>query len=97
VPYGQIPTFKTAERSDHPMAQPWSVWHPIATAPKTSVEAMKAIPILGYCPGEHSDDKVRVIWWEPRLGGTGMWYDDRGIKDIVKPSHWMPLPPPPQL
>lgn len=71
------------------------MWQPIETAPKTPPETMRAIPILGYCPDEETDDKVRVIWWEPRLGGAGMWYDDRDIKGIVNPTHWMPLPAPP--
>lgn len=70
------------------------MWQPIETAPKTDVSMMGAVPILGYCPRECADERVRVIWWEPTLGG-GMWYDDRDIKGIVKPTHWMPLPAPP--
>lgn len=70
-------------------------WHPIETAPKTDPSTMVAVPILGYCPDEPTTDKIRVIWWEPKLGGAGMWYDDRDIRDIVKPTHWMPLPAPP--
>lgn len=70
------------------------MWQPIETAPKTDAATMIAVPILGYCPDESTTDKVRVIWWEPKLGG-GMWYDDRDIQDVVKPTHWMPLPGPP--
>lgn len=76
-----------------------SEWRPIATAPK-STDDLVAVPILAFCPGEYNgeygnDDRVRVIWWEPRLNG-GCWRDDRDIDGSPEPpSHWMPLPAPP--
>lgn len=68
-------------------------WEAIETAPKTGSD-MGAVPILGFCPDEPTTDRVRVIWWEPKIGG-GQWYDDRDIPGAVIPTHWMPLPLPP--
>jgi hypothetical protein len=74
-------------------------WQPIKTAPKTSPETMIAIPFLAYCPNEETiDGKIRIVWWEPfRNKGQGCWCDDRDITGIPAPTHWMPLPEPPNV
>lgn len=70
-------------------------WQPIETAPRPPLHDTSVTRyVLGFCPCEDFGDKMRVIWWEPNIGG-GQWYDDRDIPGIVQPSHWMPLPPPP--
>lgn len=73
-------------------------WQPIETAPKTSMNYI-AVPILGFCPEEYfnpesgSDDRIRIVWWEPK---RERWNDDRDLReDTPKPTHWMPLPLPP--
>lgn len=76
-----------------------ATWQPIATAPKSG-DDLVAIPILAFCPEEYngnygSDERIRVIWWEPRLNG-GCWRDDRDLDECPRPpTHWMPLPAPP--
>ncbi len=73
-------------------------WQPIETAPK-SKDNYIAIPILAFCPNEHtglgtSDDRIRIIWWEP---GLKRWADDRDIPNhYIRPTHWMSLPEPPE-
>jgi hypothetical protein len=70
-------------------------WQPIETAPKTDPVEMRAICLLGWCPdpGALNDGDIRVIWWEPRWKG-GAWNSDRDL--VEHPTHWMPLPEPPQ-
>jgi hypothetical protein len=67
-------------------------WRPIETAPKTGDDLI-AKPILAYCPDESPGDRIRLIWWEPKLRG-GIWYDDGETRGL-RPTHWLPLPAPP--
>lgn len=74
-----------------------AAWRPIETAPKPPLsDSGPDRYILGYCPPEHEHDRVRVVWWEPKVHG-GMWQDDRDLDKIggPKPTHWQPLPMPP--
>ena len=79
-------------------------WHPIGTAPKSTVGRAVAgsrfYPryVLGWCPDCDEDipQHVHVIWWEPGRGRNykGAWrcegdYDPR-------PTHWMSLPEAPR-
>lgn len=58
-------------------------WQPIETAPK-----VRGKLLLGFLPNFYPN-KVRmlVIKWD------GLWLDDRNF--TIKPTHWMPLPEPP--
>jgi hypothetical protein len=58
-------------------------WKPIGTAPTDGS------PILGW----QSNGAV-VCWWVPEWE----WWEmtRRGATMLAKPSHWMPLPEPPQ-
>ena len=81
-------------------------WKPIETAPKDDV--MGANPVILVCDaGVHPEDfafEVTTAFWSdggpvdfPEPG----WYDwhspegDDGVWQIIRPTHWMPLPPPP--
>ena len=58
-------------------------WKPIETAPKDH--------LLFYGSTRH-DSRVVFSGWK---AVNGMHYCDKG--DIVRPTHWMPLPPPPEI
>ena len=80
-----------------------SEWLPIKSAPKsTSVDSphgkyVRGVYLLGYCPDESVIDPlgcIDAIWWEPNENnGKGCWYGAGGVE--VRPTHWMPLPSPP--
>ncbi len=67
-------------------------WQPIETAPRDGTR------ILGYSPSK--DATVCETWWvEDYLQDEwgvyiGGWDDDWDLNR--KPTHWMPLPEPPQ-
>jgi hypothetical protein len=49
------------------------------------------------------DAEVQLLLWCPGQGGwhTGVWFEDRWLNSIeldleLRPTHWMPAPPPPQ-
>lgn len=69
-------------------------WQPISTA-----------PIEPYDPNrDYWEDRERdgilvwngrfceVAWYTYTRGGRGLW---NGMRGIIHPTHWMPLPPPP--
>lgn len=58
-------------------------WQPIETAPRDG-------PILAVETSEHGADVPAVVEW--RDGWRS--YDDRSV--VLQPTHWMPLPEPPQ-
>lgn len=60
-----------------------SEWQPIETAPKDGSQFL-ASDITGY----HFN-----CWWENE-GYEARWMDE--IDSEPNPTHWMPLPPPPQ-
>lgn len=80
-------------------------WQPIETAPKSVADGRKVGGIyhLGFIPDDGSHDgqsQISVIWWEPlmksRHGERGKWCADAFDCAVeVKPTHWMPLPEPP--
>lgn len=82
-------------------------WQPIATAPKSTSKdvppygkEVTGVFIIGFIP-EDLDYEVDpqslmdVIWWEPNLGDGGVWTDGRN--ENLKPTHWHPLPGPPEI
>jgi hypothetical protein len=58
-------------------------WQPIETAPSEH---------LLFCGNTRHDTRVVFTGWKAQ---NGRCYADNG--DSVKPTHWMPLPPPPQV
>jgi|GEM_PF-2011274 len=75
-------------------------WQSMETAPKSTVDEhgrVVGVYLLGYVPEPEEPDAdpaslIRVIWWEPLTDG-GVWFGDGAYP--VKPTRWMPLPPPP--
>lgn len=70
-------------------------WQPIETAPKDG------IAILVHIPGDRRP--VQEAWWALSYeGGPGYWstpFGPNGRGYIIladSPTHWMPLPPPPE-
>lgn len=76
-----------------PWVKDW--WRPIATAPKDGD------PILLFKPDERRSGEYTIV------GYWGEWPDGAAIKSerwiacagycLREPTHWMPLPPPPQV
>ena len=71
-------------------------WLPIETAPKDGTRIMVFCPWVGVCGPANWDvcwfaKKPRPFWthWGERIWGTSREREDQ-------PTHWMPLPDPPQ-
>lgn len=71
-------------------------WLPIETAPKDGTRIMVFCPWVGVCGPANWDvcwfaKKPRPFWthWGERIWGTSRVREDQ-------PTHWMPLPDPPQ-
>lgn len=66
-------------------------WKPIATAPKEGL-------VWLYSPEQEFDDCGQFVgmWFKAEQGG-GYWMDEADQRDLVKwpPTHWRPLPDPP--
>jgi hypothetical protein len=86
------------------IAERW--WRQMETAPKSTSEEtphghlVHAVYLLGFCPEEGASPEscMNVIWWEPhyqkrRGKDHGAWVNELG--NVVHPTGWMPLPPPP--
>lgn len=85
-----------------------SQWQPIETAPIKFKES--GPPMLLYCPGVTSwnryDDASPILvgaWdghtWYSDIGDVDQGYESTGAyfdREPLRPTHWMPLPPPPQ-
>lgn len=79
-----------------------SEWQRIETAPKSLANGshIQGIYLLGFCPEEGVDPKgcIEIIWWEPLTesfsGELGCWFGASAWE--MHPTHWMPLPTPPQ-
>lgn len=70
-----------------------SEWQPIETAPKDGTR------IFLYFPGL-MDGYTRIVgYWGKPIFGKARWFDGPGLKalDIVPPTHWQPLPEPPNV
>ena len=72
----------------HPMSEPWSIWHPIETAPKDGQHLMLGMADEQYV-AEGYYDEAADAWFPPLQSDTDM-PDMR-----IYPTHWMPLPAPP--
>lgn len=69
-------------------------WQPIATAPKDGTEVLLLfMPSEQQCVGEWWGlDKIGIQWRIAHVSGPE-W---EAITDELQPTHWQPLPPPPQ-
>jgi hypothetical protein len=65
-----------------------SEWQPIETAPKDGKRILLVINI----------DKIFVVigGWDSSWTGQCWVYDTKRIPTDVMPTHWMPLPKPPE-
>ena len=81
-----------------------SDWQPIETAPRDGTYVLLA---GGNCKGDEDDNDGRqvVAQWTNYLNchtdtnygkWQFAWYDGGYFGEYVKPTHWMPLPDPPQ-
>ena len=90
-----------AQRIVVALAQQGGGWRSMDSAPKSTSEDVEGGKLvlgkymLGYIPEIAKDPEgcMVVIWWEPNLN-RGCWCSDAG--ENLKPTHWMPLPAPPQ-
>ncbi len=62
-------------------------WQPIETAPEEVMET--AAPVLLWSPSTHTYPAFGRYWTQ-----CGRWLEDHGAAPL-RPTHWMPLPPPP--
>lgn len=63
-------------------------WQPIETAPKDGT------PVLVHAPGGCTQWKLHTTLWICRWDGR--WVEAGGEEyTTCEPTHWMPLPPPP--
>lgn len=63
-------------------------WQPISTAPRDGTEVLLAVPAYGRGP----ERVVSFGWWE-----DGAWRDAGYENELYSPTHWTPVPAPPQL
>lgn len=62
--------------------RPYREWRPIETAPRCGMQLLLWVPNGGWLTGFFN-------------GATGRW-DDGEYRDDLRPTHWMPLPEPPE-
>lgn len=66
-------------------------WFSIETAPKDGTQ------ILGYDPN-HEEAKIYILRWESHCGYPACWFEASGeVYFTWSPTHWMPLPKPPEV
>jgi hypothetical protein len=69
-----------------------SPWQPIKTAPKDGTAILVLLPSLyddGLPALLWADDGVQIGWWDGED-----WVNLKS--ELLDPTHWQPLPPPPQ-
>jgi len=68
-----------------------SGWRPIETAPKDGAW------VWLYEAVEHEADRQYVgHWFHDYIGDEDRWQDAADCREFAKPTHWMPLPDPPE-
>lgn len=80
-----------------PIPLPEPAWQPIETAPKDGTEIL----LFELLRGEES--MIRAGYWEDQgesihdVGEAAGWsIADSGYIGEIRPTHWMPLPAPPE-
>lgn len=67
------------------------IWQPIETAPKDGTW------FLGYWPQCAFEDRIITTQWHDfGFDDRPYWLDAPDNRDWTEPTHWMPLPTPPQ-
>lgn len=66
-------------------------WRLISTAPKNPEQA---ILTWRECTDENGGE-VNITYWIDCSDGTGFWEGDGCFE--ISPTHWMPMPPPPNV
>jgi hypothetical protein len=64
-------------------------WQPIESAPKDGTR------LWLFFPTRDEDDQQQVGWWHDTISGA--YWVNHADSDMPEPSHWRPLPAPPQL
>ena len=71
-------------------------WQPIATAPRF-MEKSGNIPVeflvLLHDPDNEITYRVQMGFWN---SGLNQWEPCDSTAEVKRPTHWMPLPPPPK-
>ncbi len=74
-------------------------WQPIETAPKdgTHILAHGTYQWEDYVHNQKSGSVV-VAWYDAEGWGVSCWVlvNSNPYQDRCQPTHWMPLPPPPE-
>lgn len=72
-------------------------WQPIETAPKDGSDVLLYFPLEGL----KGWSRVVICHWRTIGDERGHWvWQDRAVRgysDAYKPTHWMPLPEPPDV
>ncbi len=77
--------------SDYPnhrqQAERGEAWRPIETAPKDGTWFLAYWPVLTF------EDRIQITRW---LHGDCRFVDASDFMDHIQPTHWQPLPTPPE-
>lgn len=65
-------------------------WQPIETAPKDGTRVLLFVPPYGPSTGHYEPARVN---WGPN---ASLWVSHSILNKEAAPTHWMPLPTPPQ-
>lgn len=71
------------------MSVPMTDWQPIETAPKDGTSVLFYLRHGGFCFGGWQE-------WEDSTGKSMSAWQDNGEGFTLDPTHWMPLPAPPE-
>lgn len=74
-----------------------NIWQPIETAPKDGTKILGYDPDIGVSTMSYFDDGSLVFYSKSWIIALFDVCDECYPKPIgINPTHWMPLPPPPQ-
>ena len=92
----------TSPLSGQPQPAPATGWRPIAEAPRDGAQVLVCNPfdVEGHISDAYSISCHVAAWWAEENDGRGAWiiYNNmvRDPELHYDPTHWMPLPAPPQ-
>ena len=74
-------------------------WQPIGTAPKDGTQVLVSGPATGKLSATGNSAVSVARWdgfeWKATVSGWEVWDDSQ--MGQAQPTHWMPLPPPPDV